>query len=245
MTTGRPLIAIMGDGLDALTASIGSYVKFFIPSNFGGWILVVAVFVTVWSVIKAIRALRGPVGGAGDAGRLVSYGMRRTAIAAGLCPQSVVWGVVRETGTGRPLPLAAVTLASPDGSVMDTCVSDPHGRYGFRLPYAETVARGYRGRLEVRKSGYYPAGIGRELALLAGEHPGVDLSMDVAGRTAPTHAPAVGPLSRIAGTAAFWTGVVVVPMAFLRAPGVGSALLLTAFCAAVIVRAVWSRHPKP
>jgi hypothetical protein len=201
--------------------------------------------VTVWSVIKTIRALRGPMGGAGDAGRLVSYGVRRAAIAVGVRSPSVVWGVVREVGTGRPLPLAKVTLAGLDGSVMEACVSDPHGRYGFRLPYTEAVVRGYRGRLEVRKSGYYPADAGRKLAMLAGDHPGIDLAMDPVSGTMPLVERSAEPLSRMAGTAAFWTGIVVVPFAFLQAPGLESALLLAAFSAAAVVRAVWLKHPKP
>jgi hypothetical protein len=239
-----PLAAMLGEGVDEFSLRAGSILGTAVPSDAQGWIASVAVFVTVWSVIRVIRQLRGPVGGSGDIGALTGYTIRHTMVSLGLRESATAWGTVRDSRGGGPLPLATVRLVGSDGTVMDVSTADHHGRYGFRMPYESIILRGYRARLETRKSGYYPAGGSSGLPVLAGAYNGLDVAMDRARGFVSVASRPAGPLGRIAGTSAFWAGVLGGPFNSVSAPSLSSMLLLGAFLGAALIRAVWLRHPQ-
>lgn len=238
----RERMATIGDGIDEFSLRAGGILDTVIPSDTQGWLASVAIFVAAWLIIATIRKLRGPVGGSGDAGALTSYTVRRTLVSLGLRQAATAWGTVRDSKNAQPLPLATVRLVSSDGAVMDSCVADQNGRYGFRMAYDEVLSRGYRARLEVRKSGYYPRSAPREVPLSAGMYAGADLAMDRVRALPSATSAHSGPAARIAGTAAFWVGVVAVPMRFVSDSSLPNALILGVFLAATIVRATWLRH---
>ncbi len=238
-----PMVATIGDGVDEFSSKAGAVLDAVIPTDVGGWVASIAVFVTIWSVIKVIRELRGPMRGPGDAGSLTSHIASTTMVALGVRSPAVPWGTVRDAATGHPLPLARVHLVGADGAVLDACVADPMGRYGFRLGHAALVSHGYRARLEPRKSGYYPSGPGW-IPMTAGAHHGIDIVMDRAGEgPVPIHVASHSRLGDTAGVVAFWLGVLLVPLAFLQNPDLLHGMMFAAFVGAGVVRATW-RHPK-
>jgi hypothetical protein len=239
-----PVVATIGDGVDEFTLRTGNIFEGVVPNDAGGWIAAIAIFVTIWSVIKVIRELRGPVGGSHDAGALTSHVANTTMVALGIRSPGISWGIVRDATSGHPLPLARVRLVGIDGIVLGSCVADRTGRYGFNIGYAALVQHGYHARLEPQKSGYYPSSSGR-IPLMAGAHHGLDVMMDRAGDgPVPVHAgTSRSHMGSLVDGLMFWFGVLLVPLAFLQDPDMLHGLIFAMFIGVAAVRATW-RHPR-
>lgn len=245
-----PVVAAVGAGIDEFSLQARPVFEEFIPAGFGGWILAAALFVTAWSILALIRALRARAARPRDVGTLIRQVVRRTSITLGARSPDVPWGIVRDAQTGDPIVLAMVQLTDADGAVLDSCVSDARGQYGFQLSYASVVGRGYRVALQSRKSGYYfpPAGShhyrGGQLLLAVSAnqvHP-CDLAMDCI-EAAPRMRIQSSHLWNWLSTLAFWAGVVLVPLAFLQEPNLLRSLIFGVFVSVGVVRASW-RSPS-
>lgn len=72
----------------------------------------------------------------------------------GLKRRARVWGVVYDTATKHPIPLAKVELLSEDGRLLETRFADRDGRYGFLTTPQSVHQEEMRVSLRAQKPGY-------------------------------------------------------------------------------------------
>ncbi|MEK7638484.1 MAG: hypothetical protein AAB375_03620 [Patescibacteria group bacterium] len=72
----------------------------------------------------------------------------------GIRKRTKVWGVIYDSTTKRPIPLAKIELLDSSGRILETRYGDRDGRYGFLTSPASLHAPELRVRIRVQKPGY-------------------------------------------------------------------------------------------
>lgn len=221
------VLALLGDGVDEFslrTAQFQAVLRRLAEES--DLLTAIAVGATGISVAAVLMHLWRSIRGSGDAAGYIAHMTDRTGLtSAGRHP----WGTVRDAGTGRPLPLARLTLISHDGRVVARTVADLRGRYGFGMS-AERVAGGVV--VQAEKDGYYPHH-GGTVPLLSASAAGRDVIMDAA-RLLPAHA--AWHMPAVLSHAAFWVSMATVPLAATVAPNPIGVVLIAGLTVALIGR---------
>jgi hypothetical protein len=236
-------MGVLGEGVDEFGTRVGVVSADIAPlfSSANNWMAAAALAATAISVVSAVRQLAEWIHGPGDAVAFTKHIADRTKSAIGTTATPVRWGVVHDAHTRQPLPFARVCMLDADGRTIARSVADRHGNYGFHLSVNDMAERGEVGGIEVYKDGYYHHAQMR--AVTAGATvSSPDIPM-VRLASAVTDEPYVaGRGMRVARAAAFWGGVLTVPMAYLAAPSPAGAVLVALFGFSAIVRAVGIRR---
>lgn len=241
MSTG--ILGALGEGVDEFHLRVGAIGAQLLPrfSDAQQWIASVAVIATAISVVAAVRQLMKWIHGPGDAVALTQHAARRAADVAGVSATRVRWGVVYDAETHAPLPLARVHILDARGSVIARTIADTHGSYGFRISSDDILFHGGVGGVLAHKSGYHHD------ALLHPQTAGTvvrnsDIPMT---RFASVHNQPSGDeriVTRMIRSAAFWSGVLTVPMVYVASPSLIGAVLVALFGFSAIVRAVGTKR---
>ena len=232
------LTATLADGVDELTVRLQPVLAAAaaLLGGSGSWIAVLALAATAASVVSALHQLSEWIHGPADVSSLVRHVAQRAGQSTGINASRVSWGVVRDATTGAPLPLARVSVLDGVGRVYATSVSDGRGEYGFPAEPSELLSGGGVGGFIAARDGFHdavhsvPVHVRRTVNRL-------DISLQP-DRQRSRPEPSRGTLGRAAATAAFWTGVVTVPMAALAAPAIVGPVTVALFAGSAIVRAV-------
>lgn len=203
-------LALMGDGVDEFSlrlAQVEAVLRRLAEES--NLLTAIAVGATGISVAAVLMHLWRSIRGSGDAVGFVAHMADRTRLSSA---SRHPWGTVRDARTGRPLPLARLTLVTREGGVVARTVADLHGRYGFGVS-ADAVAGS--ASLQAEKDGYH-LHHGGIVPLLTHAVRTADVIMDPArllsGGEQRWHIPGV------VAHVAFWVSVVTVPLAATVAP---------------------------
>lgn len=108
-----------------------------------------AVAATIASVLPVIATAAGAV-----AQKEVAASVFQLLQIVGLRRRPKVWGVIYDSNTKRPIPLAKIELVDSTGRVLETRYADRDGRYGFLTSPSSMHAHELRVRIRAQKSGY-------------------------------------------------------------------------------------------
>ncbi len=228
------ITATLGEGVDAFATSLEP-LRVWVTQrsqDANTWITLAALAATAISVVSALRLLSETIQGPKDAGALVKHVVQQAAQSTGVTATHIAWGTVRDARTGRPVPLARVSVMDERGWAVATSVADMDGRYGFHSASgAILTSRGISG-LRVQHDGYHDYRVSVPVST------GPNISVHIELLPKPHMPVSVAP-SRVARTlsaAAFWTGVIAVPMMYLALPGPVSAGTAVLFASSAFMR---------
>lgn len=237
-TSSLRVAQMLGDGLDEFSMLLGASVGALFAgiAQFAVWVAMIAFIATAITVMSAVRQLSHWVHGPSDIGAFARHMIDRARRATRISATPIAWGVVHDAHSGHPLPLARVSLLDARGSIIASMVADTAGRYGFHAPaqYARVVAG-----VHVRKDGYFMPR-GASAVLTATMPTNLDVPMEKLHEAVSGVARGEHPVMCFVQSAAFWSGMVAVPVAYALAPSRAGVLLIALFACAAIVRAVGS-----
>ena len=222
-------LAVIGDGVDEFSLRTAAVVEPVMRlAQEADTLTLLAIAATAISLLAVLLHLIQSLRSVGDVRGFIAYMFDRIRLVS----YGRSWGTVRDATSGHPVPLARITLAAADGSVIATTVADMAGRYGFGFPHGRIV--GSAVTLQISKGGYHDVHHADLFPLLAAATHVLDVPLDAAGPVvAPHHVSRIGAML---ATAAFWLSVATVPLAASVAPNPLSFMLVAGLCATTVGR---------